>query len=74
MKSFFCASLGIVIAVWLCFAQAGAAAESPDFERQILPLLYNRCFSCHSEKLTQPKADLRLDSAAGIRASGVLER
>lgn len=60
------------LAIGICVAQVGIAAESPDFERQILPLLYNRCFSCHSEKQAKPKADLRLDSAAGILESGVL--
>ncbi len=56
-----------------CWVQAVAAAESVDFERQVLPLLYNRCFSCHSEKQAKPKADLRLDSAEGIHSSGVLD-
>jgi hypothetical protein len=49
-----------------------ALHASPDFERQILPLLYNRCFSCHSEKVAEPKADLRLDSAASILESGAI--
>jgi hypothetical protein len=56
----------------MLLAGSASAAESPDFERQILPLLYNRCFSCHSEKAREAKADLRLDSAAAIRESGVV--
>lgn len=49
-----------------------AAADSPDFERQILPLLYNRCFSCHSDKAREPQADLRFDSAEGLRTGGAV--
>lgn len=60
---------------WAMFAgvRLGAAPSvSPDFEEHILPLFYNRCFSCHSEKQAKPKGDLRLDSVEGIRASGVI--
>jgi hypothetical protein len=53
-------------------AAAAASPASPDFERQILPLLYSRCFSCHSEKVAEPKADLRLDSAEAILESGAI--
>ncbi len=64
--------IGVSI-MMLCFAaHPGAAAESPDFQHDILPLLYHRCFSCHSEKKDQPRGDLRLDSAQGIHDSGVI--
>jgi hypothetical protein len=77
MKPSVSVHLVLSLATWLCGVQVGAAAEpraasSPDFEREILPLLYNRCFSCHSEKPQKPKADLRLDSAERILRSGVL--
>ena len=48
------------------------AADNVEFERDVLPLLYARCFSCHSQKKTEPAAGLRLDSAAVIRESGVV--
>ncbi len=65
--------LSLAIAVLLASTLAiRAAAETPDFERQILPLLYNRCFSCHSEKTDEPRAGLRLDSVEGIAAGEVL--
>ena len=51
---------------------APALGTSPDFQEHILPLLYNRCYSCHSEKQEKPKGKLRLDSAEGIRESGVI--
>ena len=50
-----------------------APGGPPDFQSEILPVLYHRCFSCHSEKQARPKADLRLDSAAGLRESGVIK-
>ena len=50
-----------------------AAADAPLFERDILPILYHHCFPCHSQKQAQPKGDLLLDSAAGIRSgAGIL--
>lgn len=64
--------LAVAVLIGSACATDVAAAEVPDFERQILPLLYNRCFSCHSEKADQPRADLRLDSVEGIEAGGVL--
>lgn len=60
--------------LWICFAGGVTnAAESVDFEKHILPLLYQRCFSCHSGKKEKPKGGLRLDTAAQIWESGVLE-
>lgn len=50
----------------------GPTADVPDFQDQILPLFYHRCFSCHSEKQDKPKGDLRLDSAEGLQESGVV--
>jgi hypothetical protein len=48
------------------------AAAAPDFEREVLPVLYHHCFSCHSEKQPKPKGGLRLDSVSAIRKSEVL--
>ena len=66
--SLLCVWTGILVG---CYAACGNAA-SPDFQRDILPLLYSRCFSCHSEKSAEAKAGLRLDSALAIRESGVV--
>ena len=66
----------VIIAIGLGDADAFIAecrsAEPVHFQRQILPLLYSRCFSCHSEKQAEPKAGLRLDSAEGLKAEGVI--
>ena len=47
-----------------------------DFETQILPVLQNRCFSCHSAPkadpngtITKPKGSVQLDSVKGIEES-----
>jgi len=62
----------LIFVAAVLFAGTVSAAESPDFERQVLPLLYSRCFSCHSEKSQEAKAGLRLDSVVSIRESGVV--
>ncbi len=48
------------------------AGATPQFEADVLPVLYRHCFSCHSEKQAKPKAGLRLDSAAGLVDGGVI--
>ena len=58
--------------LFLAFAAALGAAETPRFEADILPVLYRHCFSCHSEKQPKPKGDLRLDSTEGIVDAGVI--
>lgn len=38
-----------------------SAPEAPDFAREVLPILSNKCFACHGPD-TKKKKDLRLDS------------
>jgi hypothetical protein len=50
-------------------ARNSAAQPTPvDFARDIQPILQNTCYECHGPKKT--KAELRLDSVAGIRKGG----
>ena len=53
-------------------AAAGAAVHAPlpavDFERDIRPVLADRCWSCHGP--AQQKSGLRLDSRAGALKGG----
>jgi len=59
-------AVGSLSAAWL------HAADVPDFEREVLPVLYHHCFGCHSEKQPKPKGGLRLDSAQSIREGEVV--
>ena len=42
-------------------AASGIAAEKVDFQRQIRPLLADRCFACHGRDETHREGKLRLD-------------
>ena len=63
----------------LVFAVLPISAEPQtkiDFETQVLPILQNRCFSCHSAAkadpngtITKPKGGVQLDSVKGIEES-----
>lgn len=55
---------------------ASAQDGAVDFEKQILPLLKEKCFKCHEKehedkgKIKKPKGGLRLDGAAVIMKGG----
>ena len=49
------------------FCAAGAQAATLDFNRDIRPILAEKCFQCHGQDANKRKAELRLD----VRASAV---
>ncbi|MCE2402466.1 hypothetical protein J4G08_16480 [Candidatus Poribacteria bacterium] len=72
--------LNLVAFIFILMSAAPAISADPkteiDFEKQILPILQNRCFSCHSApktdsdgNVTKPKGDVQLDSVKGIEES-----
>ena len=71
------ANLAISIFSFILVLMSASLAISADseteinFEKQILPILQNRCFSCHSAPgtITKPKGGVQLDSVKGIEAS-----
>ncbi len=63
------------LAVFLCAvlivlfrADAAFSADSPDFNREVLPLLATKCFTCHGPDAGHRKAGLRLDVEEAAKA------
>src|ERR1051325_3220062 len=42
-------------------------AQSDLFEKEIRPVLVEKCYGCHSSKLKSPMGGLTLDTRAGLR-------
>ncbi len=58
-------ALHALLAGWLA---VGALASGPDFRREVLPILSDKCFHCHGPSETGRKAGLRLDTREGAVA------
>jgi len=68
-----CVRLTIAVLIGWNFGAAVGAAEPPiDFNRDIRPILSDRCFACHGPDANARKADLRLDQRQAAIDAGAL--
>jgi hypothetical protein len=75
-------ALGLSLALWGALGRdrpphGGASFESPrvehiSFDREIRPILSEKCYHCHGVDSAQRKGDLRLDERAAAVSSGAI--
>ncbi len=53
-----------------CVSQSMTARAVIDFEQEVLPIIQEKCFRCHSGRVEEPEGGVLLDSAAAISAGG----
>jgi len=64
----------LMLAAVFCIAvsgqEMGMGAGRADFVNDVLPILQDRCFECHSDAKRKPKGGLRVDSKSWILLGG----
>jgi hypothetical protein len=63
----------VLAATWLasnCSTTSAVAAEKIDFQRQIRPILVDRCFACHGSDAAHREGGLRLDEREAALKGG----
>ncbi len=62
-----------LVSLFLTLAGAPLLAQDPAFfESKIRPVLAEKCYACHSSKLSSPMGGLAMDTKAGLAKGGVL--
>lgn len=64
------ATIGCIAMLATCLAPSSVAQDGDFFEKQVRPILANRCYPCHGPHAGAGQAGLRLDSLAGMLAGG----